>query len=854
MPSAESSQSVISHPPPEDPEAVAGDLLALPVKAPPESSAPSQTSESVEQEASQKEAPTEEASSASNSMAEAASSRSSDEAGLKLKRNSSDRLPSPPPPLPHTAPMDPVPPMPKQWSPYSDPVATSEAKPSSMDSVKGKQSLAEGPYIDTGRKGSVPNIRNSHTRNNSHSIGQAPAPLQPETRRTLKVKKSLPDMRLSHEDILSERRSAARSEAAVTTPKGREPPTGDVPSNDNDGPVAATTPSTARRPMTGPRRPPLPQSASNPVHQQYKNSGWMTGNSSTGIGNPSVAGSLNGGLRKLSLPTVGATQAAAEAAAAALASRSNYTNTPPRSDGHGRMPSEKGETGLSSRSNSPTLARNPADLERNSYFRRLSTLPPSTISKTVPLPVLKFIDGTRGVLFALSQIHTALKQYIMFATDERISSQFNRVLDIASGSMTNFINSLDRFDSLSRRGTPEPNVIRGVLLTCKESVLTFRKVVSVLQLQLRALQSSADVRFTRTLLLMLYGSMAEVSNSWTSMAPQVDAVLPYLSKEAGVSSPGTTARPNTIALKSNVGSTTTSSLPSIAEGGWTMRAGARPYVAAQRSNRRRHAGSFSAHDVAQGATIPPSATQAQPFNLEDLQASSVYNTPARSARSKSITSNGGSGSADYFGGQPSSGQASGVAPSTPGAASSGYGSFAQSARTTAPSSVSASPARAHRSTSNASSAGEGIPGITPLTQQVPSSSTKAHGRGGSNGLPPSVTGESATIDDHLIMLVDQITNLSAEVWTALLDHLSTLGVQSEPSTPTVRAEPAKKLHDLRDLAHDTAELTSKLRETLLLAQEEGDAVTPDIVTKLFEQAHHFVRVRQSSLFLCPPIV
>ncbi|SPO36449.1 related to SOG2 - key component of the RAM signaling network [Pseudozyma flocculosa] len=753
---------------------------------------------------------------------------------------------------------EPVPPIPKQFSPHT---------PSTV--------VAGGPT--------------DHGRNNSHTIGQAVSPLQPGPRRTLNPKKSLPDLRLSHEDILTERsqsvpRSTDRS-AAVANRATEASARPAVSSQDDDQhPYVAALPT--RRPSSAPRRPPLPQSASNPIGYHSKPGGWSS--STPSPSQTSAASSGGGGLRKLSLPTVGATQAAAEAAAAAMASRAPYAHTPPRGDSHGGVPSDKGENVLpAARSDSPTVARNPADFERNSYFRRLSTLPPSTIAKAVPPPVLKFVDGTRGVLFALSQIHAALKQYILFATDERISGQFNRVLDIASGSMTTFINSLDRFDSLSLRGTPEPSVIRGVLMTCKESVVTFRKVVSVLQLQLRALQSSADVRFTRTLLLMLYGSMAEVSNSWTAMAPQVDAVLPYLSADSianAAANPAhaALARQNSSILsKATAAATNAPSLPSIAETPNSARS-VRPNAQPPRPSRRRHAGSFSAHDVAQGANIPPSSSQLQPFNLEDLQASSAYGTPGRSGRRPAVPngavppphapSASGSGS-DYF--SQAAMHAPGPTPGTPGAAASANG------RGIGASSAPASPSK-NRSNSNASSSGDtsgfmaaGVSGMTPMapaSSAATSVSHQKHGKSLSNGsragtgLPPSGLGAKVTIDDHLLVLVDQITGLSAEVWTALLSHLTGLGIESEPATPTgpvttrsrsntanslsdrergghgqdagerldgllvvaeTTASLTKKLRDLRDLTHSTAELTSRLRETYHCVREEEEQVDVD---------------------------
>ncbi len=401
-----------------------------------------------------------------------------------------------------------------------------------------------------------------HGRNNSHSVvHDMTLAHQIEGRRSLKSKKSLPDLRKSHEDILMERRNASADQpieqsTSESRVRGQDHQTTDRFQQTDQTAASLATPaaesasasasgSGSNAAMLPPSRKPLLQTRRMPRPSLGGAAGTST---RPGVEGPASGNSGNGGgLRKLSLPTVGATKAAADAAAAALAARAGYAQTPPRFDvGHGRMSSDRGD--WPSRAASPTLngGRAAADHERNSYFRRLSTLPPATISKAVPAPVLKFVDGTRGVLFALSQIHAAIGQFMTPVIDERISGQFHRLLDISNGSVANLINALDRFDSLSRRGTPDPAVIRGVLVTCKDSVITFRKLVSVLQLQLRALQSSSDVRYARTLLLMLYGSMAEVSNSWTEMAPLLEAVQPYLTQadqEAAVEVEGSATPP-----------------------------------------------------------------------------------------------------------------------------------------------------------------------------------------------------------------------------------------------------------------------------------------------------------------------
>lgn len=167
------------------------------------------------------------------------------------------------------------------------------------------------------------------------------------------------------------------------------------------------------------------------------------------------------------------------------------------------------------------------DESRNSYFRRLSTLPASSISKAIPPFLLKFIDSIRGILFALSQLHSSLRQYLVFAVNERVSSVFGRVMEPAGMYINKLINALDRFDSMSRRGTPPTQAIQNLFDATKESVAVFGKVAAVLKMQVPAMRGN-DVRYTRTLMVHVYGAMAEVASSWkamTGLLPEVKMLL-----------------------------------------------------------------------------------------------------------------------------------------------------------------------------------------------------------------------------------------------------------------------------------------------------------------------------------------
>lgn len=144
----------------------------------------------------------------------------------------------------------------------------------------------------------------------------------------------------------------------------------------------------------------------------------------------------------------------------------------------------------------------------------------------------------------------------------------------------------------------------------------FTKVIGVLQIHLKVLAGADDVRYSRTLLLMLYGSMAEVSNSWQSMAPHMEAMA-ALAKDAHALNPSSLATSGTDSglPSANAARVATRDIAPIAEteeggvGGPASATTPTPRIGpsaarAPRSNNRRHAGSFSTKDVHVGRTMP----------------------------------------------------------------------------------------------------------------------------------------------------------------------------------------------------------------------------------------------------------
>ncbi|KAI0256779.1 RAM signaling pathway protein-domain-containing protein [Lactifluus subvellereus] len=252
-------------------------------------------------------------------------------------------------------------------------------------------------------------------------------------------------------------------------------------------------------------------------------------------------------------------------------------------------------------SSSPISESRPAptmDGERHSYFRRFSVLQSSTILKTIPDTLLRLVDAARGILFAVSQIYQALQHYTVYAIDERLASVLLKVLDPASIYITQLIHALDRFDSMSRRTQPSPSVCRGVVESCKDTLVIFGKAVGVLALQLKVLATQDDVRYTRQMLLVLYGATAEISNAWQSMVPHLETVGPLLRDHRPP--PTTKTRPSgqNFTHPASLNSPSTSVAPVIPlPPRSTFDPPDSPGPTERTHIARRHAGSFSSKDV-----------------------------------------------------------------------------------------------------------------------------------------------------------------------------------------------------------------------------------------------------------------
>ena len=160
------------------------------------------------------------------------------------------------------------------------------------------------------------------------------------------------------------------------------------------------------------------------------------------------------------------------------------------------------------------VSRSPTDPDKPTagrYFRRLSSLPEQ---KRSSMSTARVAEGARGILYSLSQSHSAISIFLTNSGERSKHAPLERVLFNANNQIGNLVRALETYDSKGDETAVDP-----VLTACSSCVGAFRHAMSLLQSTLREISSESDIRLTRTLLLMIYGVFVELQNSWASLRP-----------------------------------------------------------------------------------------------------------------------------------------------------------------------------------------------------------------------------------------------------------------------------------------------------------------------------------------------
>ncbi|CAG8723877.1 6500_t:CDS:2, partial [Acaulospora morrowiae] len=156
------------------------------------------------------------------------------------------------------------------------------------------------------------------------------------------------------------------------------------------------------------------------------------------------------------------------------------------------------------------------------YFQRLCTLPPS---EHLPMRDISLREAGRNILYAFSQVHKALRQFIRFTGNERI---FALELNKAGTLITQLSAALQRFDTLALQTAPDAFHWARLLVAIQENLSCFKSLMESLSKRLKSLTQSYDnIRYSRTLLLTFHGTVADIKFAWEHIFPLLNDYTPY---------------------------------------------------------------------------------------------------------------------------------------------------------------------------------------------------------------------------------------------------------------------------------------------------------------------------------------
>jgi RAM signalling pathway protein/Leucine rich repeat len=190
-------------------------------------------------------------------------------------------------------------------------------------------------------------------------------------------------------------------------------------------------------------------------------------------------------------------------------------------------------------SRSPASPAPESTTQRVTYVRRLSSLPERKRESSSPDPI---VEGAKGVLYALFQVHPLIQSLIGLVgdgSDKRTSLE--RVFYNASTHVEELDRDIQTYDTYSEEDeevSPRSNEnVHNACLTC---VSAYIHVCALLSKNVDTLIVNGDPRYIRTLMLSIYGSLVEVRNAGVGLFPQnqkettrlqpvlEDTIRPYL--------------------------------------------------------------------------------------------------------------------------------------------------------------------------------------------------------------------------------------------------------------------------------------------------------------------------------------
>ncbi|EPY51115.1 leucine-rich repeat protein Sog2 [Schizosaccharomyces cryophilus OY26] len=146
----------------------------------------------------------------------------------------------------------------------------------------------------------------------------------------------------------------------------------------------------------------------------------------------------------------------------------------------------------------------------NAYFSKMALAKEQIARPSYPE---KALETCRGILFALSQVQQSIRQQLLFCNNPTIIDTMRHVSFTTNTHIKRLIRSFEEITFMNDgvyNATP-------VIHACLACIGSFRKLIDVTKKFSSDFVNSADLRYTRLFLLVLFGATKELQNSYQQL-------------------------------------------------------------------------------------------------------------------------------------------------------------------------------------------------------------------------------------------------------------------------------------------------------------------------------------------------
>lgn len=176
------------------------------------------------------------------------------------------------------------------------------------------------------------------------------------------------------------------------------------------------------------------------------------------------------------------------------------------------------------------------------YFRRLSTLneemKPKSLKSITYLDIeKKVILAARNILFALMEFHSTMRRCSRLCNDKIITVKMTEFLYAGKSYNDQLVSVLEKEESRlnSKEGVTQDQsqqAVRSIVNSCLTSIANFKQMARFCREFLYRFTSVIDIKFIRSMILVTYGSINELFNSWNILNDSVESAPKYQGTES----------------------------------------------------------------------------------------------------------------------------------------------------------------------------------------------------------------------------------------------------------------------------------------------------------------------------------